>query len=112
MTCEACDRKRRAQAGEMVTREVPPAHTCGLVEAVVDPGNKVVHLVNNGQEHIALVEPGRAACGKSVPWVVADEPDRYAAPSFNMCKNCARVALSYAGPYWQRAVEARARGET
>jgi hypothetical protein len=105
MTCDACDRKRRAQEGHLVTKEVPPTHTCGLVDGTLRKGKSPVHLVNMGHDPVLFVEPGKTACGTYAEDCHDAEPD--VAP----CVECALVALSWYGPYWQRAIKARAKGK-
>lgn len=105
MSCEACDRKRRAQEGHLVIREAPPAHTCGLVDGTLRKGKGPVHLVNMSTDVVLLVESGKTACGRYV------EDCHDAELGVLPCIVCADVALSWHGPYWQRAVEARAKGK-
>ncbi len=105
MTCAACARKQRAQSGELPRGEQAPPHTCGLVEGALRKGKGPVHLVNMGTDEVVLlVKSGKTACGRFA------EECYDAEPGVVTCGACALVALSWRGPYWQRAVEARAKG--
>ena len=105
MTCEACDRKRRAQEGHRVMKEAPPVHSCGLTDGTLRKGKGPVHLVNMGGNEVFLVESGKTACGMYA------EDCHEAEPDVLPCIVCAHVALSWDGPYWQRAIAARAKGK-